>query len=45
MPPEGHRGIAIHWMEVTGPIRVAQWPPPSHRVLFAEEWLDLRKLR
>jgi hypothetical protein len=34
MPPEGHRGVAIQWLEVTGPLRDAQWPPPSHRVLF-----------
>lgn len=34
MPPEGHRGIAIQWLEVTGPLREAEWPPPSHRVLF-----------
>lgn len=36
MPPEGHRGVAIQWLEVTGPIRDAQWPPPSHHVLFDE---------
>jgi hypothetical protein len=34
MPPEGHRGVAIQWLEVTGPMRDAQWPPPSHHVLF-----------
>ncbi|MFO0870271.1 MAG: DUF1592 domain-containing protein [Pirellulales bacterium] len=34
MPPEGHRGIAIQWLEVTGPLRDADWPPPAHRVLF-----------
>lgn len=34
MPPEGHRGVAIQWLEVTGPLRDAAWPPPSHRVLF-----------
>jgi len=34
MPPEGHRGVAIQWLEVTGPIRDAEWPPSSHRVLF-----------
>ena len=34
MPPEGHRGVAIQWLEVTGPLVDAQWPPPSHRVLF-----------
>jgi hypothetical protein len=34
MPPEGHRGVAIQWLEVTGPIIESQWPPPSHHVLF-----------
>ena len=34
MPPEGHRGVAIQWLEVTGPLVDAQWPPASHRVLF-----------
>jgi hypothetical protein len=34
MPPEGHRGVVIQWLEVTGPIRDVQWPPPSHHVLF-----------
>lgn len=36
MPPEGHRGVAIQWLEVTGPIVDTQWPPPSHRILFDE---------
>lgn len=36
MPPEGHRGVAIQWLEVTGPLIDAQWPPPSHHVLFDE---------
>ncbi len=36
MPPEGHRGIAIRWLEVTGPLREASWPGASHRVLFDE---------
>jgi Protein of unknown function (DUF1592)/Protein of unknown function (DUF1588)/Protein of unknown function (DUF1585)/Protein of unknown function (DUF1587)/Planctomycete cytochrome C len=36
MPPEGHRGVAIQWLEVTGPISEAQWPPRSHHVLFDE---------
>lgn len=36
MPPEGHRGVAIQWLEVTGPLVDTQWPPPSHRVLFDE---------
>jgi hypothetical protein len=34
MPPEGHRGVAIQWLEVTGPLVDAQWPPTSHRTLF-----------
>jgi len=34
MPPEGHRGVAIQWLEVTGPLHGTDWPPPSHRVLF-----------
>ena len=34
MPPEGHRGVAIQWLEVTGPLRETEWPPASHRVLF-----------
>jgi hypothetical protein len=33
-PPEGHRGVAIQWLEVTGPIAATDWPPQSHRVLF-----------
>lgn len=36
MPPEGHPGIAIQWMEVTGPLAPEQWPSPSHRVLFGD---------
>jgi len=34
MPPEGHRGVAIQWLEVTGPLIDSPWPPPSHHVLF-----------
>jgi hypothetical protein len=34
MPPEGHRGVAIQWLEVTGPLTDPDWPPPSRRVLF-----------
>jgi hypothetical protein len=26
--------VAIQWLEVTGPIVDAQWPPASHRVLY-----------
>jgi len=36
MPPEGHPGIAIQWMEVEGPISESAWPPASHRVLFGD---------
>ena len=36
MPPEGHRGGAIRWLEVEGPIQSETWPPPSHKVLFGE---------
>lgn len=34
MPPEGHRGVAIQWLEVTGPLVESPWPPASHHVLF-----------
>lgn len=34
MPPDGHPGIAIQWLEVTGPVVEGEWPPASHRVLF-----------
>lgn len=40
MPPEGHRGIAIQWLEVKGPIVGDSWPPPSVRVLFDDVALD-----
>lgn len=36
MPPEGHRGGAIQWLEVEGPIAPQDWPPESHRVLFGD---------
>lgn len=36
MPPEGHRGAAIRWLEVEGPLSPEQWPPASHRVLFGD---------
>lgn len=36
MPPEGHRGGAIQWLEVEGPIVSSEWPPESHRVLFGD---------
>ena len=36
MPPEGHRGAAIQWLEVEGPLTPESWPPESHRVLFGD---------
>jgi hypothetical protein len=39
MPPEGHRGAAIQWLEVVGPLNPESWPPPSHRVLFGNQAL------
>lgn len=36
MPPEGHRGAAIQWLEVEGPLAPQSWPPSSHRVLFGD---------
>lgn len=36
MPPEGHPGIAIRWLEVTGPVVEGDWPPASHRILYDE---------
>ncbi|MDF1861710.1 MAG: DUF1592 domain-containing protein [Verrucomicrobiales bacterium] len=36
MPPEGHRGAAIQWLEITGPLSPEPWPPASHRVLFGD---------
>jgi len=44
MPPEGHRGVAIQWLEVTGPIAGSEWPPPSHRVLFDGDSVDAEYL-
>lgn len=34
MPPDGHPGIAIQWLEVAGPVVEGEWPPASHRVLY-----------
>lgn len=34
MPPDGHRGVAIQWLEVTGPLCDPQWPSEAHQVLF-----------
>ncbi len=36
MPPDGHPGIAIRWLEVEGPLTEGTWPPDSHRVLFGD---------
>ncbi|MCA9178772.1 MAG: DUF1592 domain-containing protein, partial [Planctomycetales bacterium] len=36
MPRDGHRGAAFQWLEVTGPISPAKWPPESHRVSFGD---------
>ncbi|QDV52228.1 DUF1592 domain-containing protein [Gimesia fumaroli] len=41
MPEGGHPGIAFQWLEVTGPIDSAKWPPPSHKQLFDD--LPIRK--
>ncbi len=34
MPPEGHPGVAIQWLEVEGPVNEGPWPPASHHALF-----------
>ena len=36
MPPGGHPGVAIQWMEVEGPLALGEWPPASHRILFGD---------
>lgn len=36
MPPDGHRGIAFRWLEVTGPLSPERWPSDSHRILFGD---------
>ena len=36
MPEGGHPGVAFRWIEITGPIAPAEWPPVSHRVLFGD---------
>ena len=41
MPPDGHRGIAFGWLEVTGPLSPERWPSDSHRMLFGD--LPLRE--
>ncbi|QDU60269.1 hypothetical protein Pan216_11080 [Planctomycetes bacterium Pan216] len=42
MPPHGHRGALIEWLEVAGPLPPTTWPPESHRVLFGD--LPLRAM-
>jgi len=39
--PEGMPGLAFSWMEVDGPL-VDSWPPPGHRLLFADLPLENR---
>ncbi len=36
LPPEGHKGGVIRWLEVEGPIVSKIWPPPSHKNLFGD---------
>lgn len=33
-PDGGQPGVAFQWLEIEGPLSPADWPPPSHRVLF-----------
>lgn len=33
-PAGGQPGVAFQSLEITGPLSPAQWPPPSHHVLF-----------
>ena len=35
-PEGGQPGVAFQWLEIEGPLSSADWPPPSHRVLFDE---------
>ncbi len=35
-PDGGQPGVAFQWLEIEGPLSPADWPPPSHRVLFDE---------
>ncbi|MHC4879274.1 MAG: DUF1592 domain-containing protein [Planctomycetota bacterium] len=35
-PEGGQPGVAFQWLEIEGPLSPADWPPPSHRVLFDE---------
>lgn len=34
MPDGGHPGVAFQWLEITGPLDSASWPPASHQRLF-----------
>ncbi len=36
MPEGGHPGVAFRWLDITGPVVPASWPPASHRVLFGD---------
>ncbi|NNE93539.1 MAG: DUF1588 domain-containing protein [Verrucomicrobiales bacterium] len=36
MPPAGHRGGVIQWLEIEGPVVPKSWPPESHHVLFGD---------
>ena len=35
-PEGGQPGVAFQWLEIEGPLSPADWPPPSHCVLFDE---------
>ena len=36
MPPEGHIGGVLRWLEVEGPLVSETWPPESHTILFGD---------
>lgn len=35
-PKDGQPGVAFQWLEIEGPLSPETWPPPSHKVLFAD---------
>ena len=37
-PPGGHRGVAVRFLEIVGPLPPddGAWPPASHRILFGD---------
>lgn len=35
-PEDGQPGVAFQWLEIEGPLSPDTWPPPSHKVLFAD---------